>query len=80
MIVGDTTYNTIEEILKGNRFEQIREAHRTGNIEDLPCFECDQLNSYENDNPLLWSNKDPEKKLNRTSVTKFDLENEDLLG
>ncbi len=71
MTVGDLTKDSIEDILKGDMFEAIREKHRTGNLKGLPCETCDQLNIGEN--PLLYSNRDPDRKLNCTSTTKFQL-------
>jgi len=72
MVVGDTNTESIESILKGAKFKAIREKHRSGNLYDLPCENCDQLN-IGNDNPLLYSNRDPERKINCTSSTKFTL-------
>jgi sulfatase maturation enzyme AslB (radical SAM superfamily) len=71
--VGDTHKQTIEEILKGDRFNEIREAHTTGNHDGLICQWCDQLN-IEDKNPLLYSNRDVRRKIGATSSTKFKLE------
>jgi len=73
LTVGDTHKNTIEEILKGDRFNEIREAHKTGNLDGLICQTCDQLN-IEEQSPLLYSNRDSEMKIGKTSSTKFNLE------
>lgn len=72
MVVGDTYQNTIEEILKGEKFNLIRRCHETGRLDGLPCESCDQLN--EGDEPLLYSTVDPECKPGKTSSTKFSLE------
>lgn len=72
MVVGNTYENSIEEILKSQKFNAIRRAHETGCLVGLPCVTCDQLN--ENDNPLLYSSIDPECKTGKTSSTKFELE------
>ena len=72
IVVGDTNKESIYGILKGAKFKAIREKHRSGNLYDLPCENCDQLN-IGNDNPLLYSNRDPERKINCTSSTKFTL-------
>lgn len=73
LTVGDTYENSIEEILRGDRFNDIREAHTTGNLDGLICQNCDQLN-IEEQSPLLYSNRDPEMKIGKTSSTKFNLE------
>jgi hypothetical protein len=71
MTVGDLKTESIEDVLRGKKFEAIREKHRTGNLEGLPCETCDQLNIGEN--PLLYSNRDPDRNINCTSSTKFQL-------
>ncbi len=72
LTVGDTTQESIEDIIKGDRFNAIRRKHENGDLSGLICETCDQLNIGE-DNPLLYSNRDPGKKLNITSSTKFEL-------
>lgn len=69
MIVGDTYKDSIEDIVKGDRFNAIREAHREGNLKGLPCETCDQLNI--GDNPLLYSTI--EQGIGKTSSIKFKL-------
>jgi MoaA/NifB/PqqE/SkfB family radical SAM enzyme len=76
LTVGDTYQNSIEEILKGEAFSHIRSKHETGCLDGLICEQCDQLNEEE-ENPLLYSNRDPERKINITSSTKFKLETKD---
>jgi sulfatase maturation enzyme AslB (radical SAM superfamily) len=71
MTVGDTNEKSIRDILRGKAFEKIREAHMTGDLTGLPCETCDQLN--EGDNPLLYSSRDPERRIGCTSSTKFEL-------
>ena len=75
MTVGDTYENTIEEILRGKEYHRIRTKHKVGDLDGLPCKNCDQLNEYtEKDYPLLYSNRDKDKKINVSSSTKFSLE------
>lgn len=53
LAVGNTWDESIEHILKGRRFEEIRAAHRSGNLQGLICEACDQM--YEQDQPaLIW--------------------------
>ena len=73
LAVGDTYENSIEEILKGDKFNDIREAHTTGKLDGLICQTCDQLN-IEEQNPLLYSNRDKDMVIGKTSSTKFNLE------
>lgn len=75
LTVGDTYRDSIEDIVKGQEFERIREAHRSGNLSGLICENCDQLNEYdETDTPLLYSNRDMTRQIGKTSSTKFKLE------
>jgi len=73
LTVGDTHENSIEEILKGDKFNDIREAHTTGKLDGLICQTCDQLNIEER-SPLLYSNRDNNMVIGKTSSTKFNLE------
>lgn len=75
MTVGCTHCESLEEIIKGTWFKDIRDRHRRGDFEGLPCESCDQLFEYaEDENPLLYSNRDKERKIGVTSSTKFCLE------
>ena len=56
--VGNTHHNTIEEILKGYKFNRVRETHRTGLWAGLICEQCDQR---QDDSPLLYSTVDKAK-------------------
>lgn len=71
IILGDTYKNSIEEILKNEAYEELRERHRAGFLKGLVCADCDQLN--EGDNSLLYSTIDPECEIGKTSSTKFQL-------
>jgi len=73
LTVGDTHANTIETILKGEEFNKIREAHKTGNHCGLLCESCDQLN-VEDESPLLYSSIDDSMEVGKTSSCKFKLE------
>jgi len=75
IVVGDTYKESIEDILKGDKFNEIRRKHETGELEGLPCAECDQLN-IEEENPLLYSSRDPDRNINTTSSTKFKITGE----
>ena len=71
VVLGDTHKNTIEEILKGPLYENMRNMHEKGNLSGLPCETCDQLNI--GDSPLLYSTIDPTLEVGKTSSTKFKL-------
>jgi hypothetical protein len=69
MAVGDTNEETVIKILGGYKMERIRQQHRAGKLNGLPCFDCDQLNEYdETDSPLIYSNR--EQGIGKTSSTK----------
>jgi len=71
MILGDTYKDSIKDILKSPMALHIKTAHQIGSIESLPCEYCDQLNEYsEEDYPLLYSNRDPNKEIGVTSSCK----------
>jgi hypothetical protein len=73
MVIGDTHENTIEEILNGAPMGRIRLAHECGDLKGLICEVCDQLNILD-EPPLLYSSRNPEREINRTSVTNHKLE------
>jgi aerobic-type carbon monoxide dehydrogenase small subunit (CoxS/CutS family) len=71
--VGDTNIDTIETIMKGDKYNSIRDKHEKGDLGGLICDVCDQRN-ISNTNPLLYSSRDPECNIGVTSSTKFKLE------
>jgi len=75
LTVGDTNKESIEDILKGERFNEIRRKHASGDLSGLICERCDQLN-FEDTSPLLYSTIDNE--INKTSSTKFKLHVEEI--
>ncbi len=74
MTIGNLNHQSLEEILQGESYECIKAAHEVGVIQMLPCVNCDQLNEYtDENNPLLYSNRDKNKTLGKTSSNKFNL-------
>jgi len=75
IVLGDIYKDTIEDILKGKLYEELRDRHRQGDLKGLPCETCDQMYVYNKSNsPLLYSSRDIEMNINVTSSTKFKLE------
>ena len=72
VILGDAHEQTLGGILKGKAYSEFRGKHEKGDLKGLPCFDCCQLN-IEQESPLLYSNRDPEKNLDTTSSIKFKL-------
>ena len=72
LTVGDTYGESIESILKGDKFNAIRRKHESGDLSGLICESCDQLNEEEV-SPLLYSNRDPDMEIGKTSSSKFKL-------
>ena len=72
IILGDTYKNTIEEILKGEKYEELRNRHRDGELEGLPCQHCDQR-IVTPKSPLLYSTRDSKCETGKTSTTKFKI-------
>jgi len=71
--LGNIKTHSLEAILGGPAFQLLRDRHQTGNLEGLLCEACDQLN-IEDESPLLYSSRDPERQVGRTSSIKHDLE------
>ena len=75
IVLGDIYKDTIEDILKGDKYNKLRQRHENGDLAGLPCEHCDQMFIYdESNNPLLYSSRDKNKQINCTSSTKFKLE------
>jgi len=70
IILGDTYVDSIEDILRGEKYRELRRKHEAGDLTGLPCETCDQLMIQET-SPLLYSSID--KEINKTSSTKFSL-------
>ncbi len=69
IILGDTYVEPLEDIIKGDRFNELRRKHESGDLEGLACESCDQL--YIGESPLLYSTIS--NGINQTSSTKFNL-------
>ncbi|MFX0194547.1 MAG: radical SAM/SPASM domain-containing protein [Candidatus Hodarchaeota archaeon] len=70
IVLGDTHKNTIEEILKGDAYKELRRKHMEGNLKGLVCQYCDQRLLLD-ESPLLYSSNGT--GINQTSSTKFNL-------
>jgi molybdenum cofactor biosynthesis enzyme MoaA len=73
LVVGNTYEEDLENIIKGARYNEIRQQHRDGNLAGLICETCDQLQT-EDENPLLYSSRDETRAVGKTSSTKFNME------
>ena len=72
IVLGDTTDASVEEVLKNDAYNRLREAHMTGDLNGYVCRSCDQLNQEE-ENPLLYSTRDPRREIGKTSTCKIDV-------
>lgn len=70
-ILGNATNTSLYDILTGKKYNELREAHKSGKLEKYPCFTCDQRN-VEVNSPLLYSNR--ESGIGKTSTIKFNVE------
>jgi len=70
IILGDTYENPIKDILRSEKYQELRRKHDTGDLTGLPCETCDQLMIQEV-SPLLYSSID--NRINRTRSAKFNL-------
>jgi radical SAM protein with 4Fe4S-binding SPASM domain len=75
MILGDLKTQTIEEVMKGAPYDDIRDAHRKGEFERYPfCNQCDQL--YKRTDVLIFSNRGDgtiEEKVGRSNSNLFKI-------
>lgn len=72
MVLGNAHTQSLEKILKGRKFQELRVRHMTGDLSGLPCNECDQRVVLD-ESPLLYSSIDKDRKINTTSSIKFQL-------
>lgn len=72
IVLGDVSKNTVEEVLKGEKFSALRDAHDDKEFEKFPfCDSCDQL--YRCDDALIFTTiKDSE--IGRTNTNQHELE------
>jgi radical SAM protein with 4Fe4S-binding SPASM domain len=70
VILGNTYNHTIKEILQGDAYQKLQRNHKTKELECLPCENCDQRFESEA-SPLLYSNRDPARELNKLSTSKL---------
>ena len=68
--LGNTYENSIADILKGEKFRELRRKHKDGELEGLPCLYCDQRLVLD-ESPLLYSTIGD--GINTTSSVKFNL-------
>ncbi len=73
LTIGDTYKDSIEKILDGNAIKIIQECHTTGNHKGLICESCDQRN-VEFESPLLYSSRDFNREVGKTSTCKISVE------
>lgn len=71
-VLGHTSENTITEIFNGEKYEELREAHRQKDFDSISyCKDCDFL--YDDPEVLVWSN-DASARTNHMLGTNFSLE------
>lgn len=77
MVLGDLKKNTLEQILKGEAYNNIRDAHNKGDFKKFPfCDKCDQLNKKKD--ALVYStrhNLPVEEAVKLTNSSLFSLKN-----
>jgi hypothetical protein len=71
---GNTHNASLEYNLSSSLvLEAFRKRHAAQDLSGLICDTCDQRFVYD-ESPLLYSNEQQDKSINKTSITKFDLE------
>ncbi len=75
MILGDIHDNSIPEILRGEKYEQLRQVHEKGEFSALPyCDKCDQM--LEHADALVYTNRHnlpPDKAVLLSNSNLFNL-------
>jgi len=72
VVLGNTYNHTMENILRGDAYKAFQEKHQKNVLEKLPCGSCDQRFESE-ESPLLYSNRDYDRELNKLSTSKIKL-------
>jgi len=71
-VLGHLQDNTIEEIFNGEEYNNLREAHTTGNYEQVPyCLDCDFL--IHDPNVLVYTNNPERVKIGNMKATDISL-------
>ena len=70
--MGQMNGHYIHQVLEGPKYKELRRRHEEGDLDGTVCATCDQLN-IEEESPLIWSNRDPERKSGKLSSSKFRL-------
>ena len=73
VVLGNTYKQTIKNILNGDTYRGFQRKHETGALGNLPCGTCDQRFERSDESPLLFSNRDPDRELNKLSTSKISL-------
>jgi pyruvate-formate lyase-activating enzyme len=72
IILGDVSINTVEEVLKGSKFDALRQAHDSKKFYKFPfCDSCDQLHHTED---ALVFTTIKTSKVGKTNTNQFELE------
>jgi len=72
VILGNTYNHNVEDILRGKAYKTFQNKHKGNKLKGLPCANCDQR-FVPDESPLLYSNRDPDRELNKLSTSKFKL-------
>lgn len=74
MVMGNIKNQSLYAILSGAEYAALQYRHQTGRHDGTPCESCDQRNIDSGD-VLLYSSRDPAKKLGTTSTWKVNMLN-----
>jgi radical SAM protein with 4Fe4S-binding SPASM domain len=72
IVLGDVSQNTVEEVLKGEKFHALKGAHKASEFYKFPfCDSCDQL--YQCDEALVYTTIKT-SKVGNTNTNNFELD------
>lgn len=70
VVLGNAFTHNLKDVLEGDKYRQFQQAHSNGTLQELPCNVCDQKLVLP-ESPLLYSNRDPDMEINKTSTCKI---------
>ncbi|MHA2084993.1 MAG: radical SAM/SPASM domain-containing protein [Candidatus Thorarchaeota archaeon] len=69
VVLGNAFTHSLKDVLEGEPYRKLQQAHKKGNLSGYPCSVCDQRLVLP-ESPLLYSNRDPNMEINKTSTCK----------
>lgn len=78
LYIGDLKTQTIKEVYNSDEYNYIKECHTTGNMKDLICKDCDQLNKSDPEVVIYNSKFNAKDRIGKTSTAYENIEKEEI--